>query len=446
MWWWMLALALAGTKADARRALEAGRLQEAAGLYRLELLQHPDRRWALRGLGAALNAQAARHLSDAHRRLEEGLVEQALAAADDAVAVLARGHREGAPVDVDAARATRESLRVRAVEAARQRAEAARVAGRYADAVSSLKAARALDPDDDGQSLVVVRRQWAAWLHERGELEGAGDQLAAAVVLSGDEEDREGAARHYARAGQRRQGVGDCLEASRLLRKAAHLDDTWTSAAEEAADCASVDLVLELRGAHLGDALDALGERIREALDQRGRRHVRLASAAAARPRTLAGPDGPVQVPALRIRVGLLSAEVDKGEVTDRRARRGARGGVSKIYKQHTMPVTATWSGRLVLQEGPSVVHEQDLRATARSTARWDGKVVAAELAGVRTKRKGRRTGEKAPAVREAVASSEAAVVRQLASEIVVAVLSHLDAGDLGEAATPPPTDEADPR
>jgi len=418
MWWLWLGLALAGTKADARSALDAGRFAEAAGLYRLELLQHPGRGWALRGLTHAVHAQARVHLSDAERLVADGLVEPGLAAADKAVTVLARGAKEGADVDPRDAEAVRERLVTEAAAGARDRGAAALKAGRFQEAVDALSVARALVPDD-GEALAGAHRAWSAWLGARGERVAAAEQLEASVALTGSSDDRAAAARLYAQAGADAVASGDCVAAMAPLRRAAHLDPQWSDELDDATACATIDVVLEVRGGHIGEATAALRQRIAEVLEDRGRRHVKVVTRS--------------DRPTLTLRVGLLTAETVKGEMRSERTRRPGPGASSKIILVQSMPVTTTWTGRLVVLRGDEVVHETQLSNKAVSTARWDGKVVAVEMLGTQSKRPNAKpSGNKAPTVAKAVAESEAAVVRALASSIVTELLTQLDA-------TPPP-------
>ena len=423
-----LALALAGTKADARDALEAGRLEEAAGLYRLELLRHPGRPWAMRGLAAAVSAQATRHLSEAERYFADGLVVPGRDAADQAIRLLERGAKDGAPVEVEPARQQRARMIRDAAEAARSRAGVALQAGRFQEAVSALGVARELEPDD-GEPLAEAHRAWARWYVGQGAPVEAAKQYEAAVALVGHSADREAAARLYAEAASASEAAGDCGKAAWWLRLASHLDSTYEPALRDAEACAAIPVVLQVRPAE-GMAAAGLADRITEVLTERVEERLVVTSPSGAADTTLS--DG------LVVRVVLEKAQVDKGEVTDKRGRRRGKAGVTKIYMKHTMDIAVTWTGRLVVRRGGEVVHQGPLRAAAQATARWDGKVVAIQTVGGRSKTKGKKTGEKAPAMRSATADAEAAVMRALANDVVAAVAPLV-------AATPPPRPEGRP-
>lgn len=413
MWFWM-AIALAGGRADVRSDLDAGRYESAMGSCRVELLSHPDRGWALRGLEAAAGALAQQAVSEAHAAFQAGRPGAGEAALARARGVLARAQASGAPVDPASIDAVGDALIAEAAAGWVRKGDASLAAGDAVQAVERYQVARSLVPDD-GAHLVAAHRQAAGQAQAAGDRLGAARHREAAAVLSGDPEDLRVAAALHASEGDGRRAAGDCRGAVAALRAAAHLDARHQGALEAAQACARVPVALQVRGPVEAEAA------VRGALRQRGSEHL--------------APLAPREVPpgAARLEVVLVAEEPVTGDVTSRTVRRRRGGIVVEVLDQREAPVTVRWRGTVRLAVDGAIVVEAPVEAEAASTARWYGTPRALEAGGVRGRGGKGPSGEKAPAVAEAQAEAAAAVARAVGAQVAEQVVPVL------EPPTPPP-------
>jgi tetratricopeptide (TPR) repeat protein len=436
MWWCcLMMLAWAGPRSDARAALDAGRLEEAAGLARVELLSHPQRGWAVRVLTHATEAMAEEHLARGRQLLWDGRVEAGREAFATARRILARGQASGALVEAERADGERQHFEEVAGQGLLEQGRAARTAGRFEEADRVLRASRQLGTEGAHDELAGLYRDWSAWLQARGELAAAARRREEGAVLSGLASDREAAAALLAELARRWRSQGDCRRAAELLRGAAHLHDAHEAALGDATACAMVDVVVAVRVEGMNDGAQQVATRVQEALTARGSRYLRVATAARARPHTVSTPQGPVERPAPWL---VLSAEVvadDVGESTKRVHRRPGRGGTTTVHHSYEAPVTVAWEGELLVRQGTEVLDRRPVRAEATTTARWVSRAQAHELGATRLEVKGKPLRQRGPALAEARDASTAAVVRQVAAEITEAAMTVVEPA---LAVTPP--------
>lgn len=438
MMWWLVMAALAGPRSDVRAALDDGRYDEAAGTCLRELLEHPGRGWAVRGLTTASDTLAEQHLARARRLWMDGQVVPGQEALADARRVLSRASRAGATVDPVRIDIVEAQLLADAASALRQRADAAEAAGRWSEAVAARTSARALVPDD-GEALAETLRRWSQWHQGQGDLLAAAKKREEAAAVSGQASDREAAAALHAERGRRLLARGACRQAAEVLRGASHLHGEHEVLHEQAVSCAMIDVVLAVRVDGDDGLTRALAARVEEVLRERGSRYLRVATVGQARPHTVAGPEGPVQRPAPFLVLSVTEATSTQGEVTTTKERRGHGRSITTVHEAHTMPVTARWRGELLVRVGEEVVVRRPLAADATTTARWDGKAKQVEVGPLPKHRvKAPRARTRGPAVDEARQASVASVVRTLASEVVTATL---DVVDRPVAIPPPPAD-----
>lgn len=146
-WVFVVGLALAGPRGDAKGLLEAERWEEASGVCQAELGIHPGRGWAERCVREATTARVDDHLERARRAADAEDVDGAVRELASARRVVKQAAVSG--VEVAEPALTERELRRRAAAPSQAAAEQALHEERWLDGVAAFRAALALlDPAD----------------------------------------------------------------------------------------------------------------------------------------------------------------------------------------------------------------------------------------------------------------------------------------------------------